>query len=72
MMRHWLTIYRVSPEHGLKLNTDKVRLRCSSEIFNSQVLTDKWLTPDLDKTKAIVNMTTPTTVKSIQKLFEYL
>ena len=54
-------------ECGLKLNLDKVKLRCSSITFIGYVLTDKGLTPDPEKIKAIVNMPTPTSVISLQE-----
>jgi len=54
-------------ERGLKLNPDKVKLKYSSVTFIGHVLTDKRLAPDPEKTKAIVNMPTPTNVKSLQE-----
>ena len=57
-------------EHGLKLNPDKVKLRCSSVSSISHVLTDQDLAPDPDKTVAIAKMPTPTNVKSLQEFLE--
>ena len=57
-------------ECGLKLNPDKVKLRCSSVTFIGHVLTEKGLTPDPEKTKAIVNIPTPTSVKSFQEFLD--
>ena len=54
-------------ECGLTLNPDKVKLRYSSVPFIGHVLIDEGLAPDSDKTVAIMNMPTPTNVKSLQE-----
>ena len=58
----------MSKERGLKLNLEKVKLRLDSVPFIGHLLTDKGLAPDLNKVCAIINMPTPTSVKSLQQL----
>ena len=55
-------------ERGLKLNLEKVKLRLTSVPFIGHLLTDKGLAPDPNKVTAIMNMPTPTNVKSLQQL----
>ena len=55
-------------ERGLKLNPDKVKLRHDSMPFIGHLLTNKVLAPDPNKTSAVINMPTPTNVKSLQQL----
>jgi len=47
-------------ERGLKLNSDKVKLRCSSVLFIGHILIDKGIATDPEKTAAIISMPTPT------------
>ena len=42
-------------------------MRCSSVTYIGHVIADKGLMSDPEKTKAIVNMLTPTNVKSLQE-----
>ena len=55
-------------ERGLKLNLEKVKLRLTSVPFIGHLLTDKGLAPYPNKLTAIMNMPTPTNVKSLQQL----
>ena len=55
-------------EQGLKLNPDKVKLWHDSVPFIGHLLTNKGLAPDPNKTSAVINMPTPTNVKSLQQL----
>ena len=55
-------------ERGLILNREKVKLRLNAVPFIGHLLTDKGLAPDPHKVSAIVNMPTPTNVKSLQQL----
>ena len=64
-LRHFLDRAR---ERGLKLNPDKVKLRLDSVPFIGHLLTDKGLAPDPNKVSAIINMPTPTNIKSLQQL----
>ena len=54
-------------ERGLKLNPEKAKLRLSSVPFIGHLLTDKGLAPDPLKISAILNMPTPTNVKTLQQ-----
>ena len=54
-------------ERGLKLNPDKVKLRLDSVPFIGHLLIDKGLA-DPNKVSAIINMPTPTNIKSPQQL----
>ena len=55
-------------EWGLKLNFEKVKFWLSSVPFIGHRLTDKGLAPDPNKVSVIINMPTPTNVKSLQQL----
>ena len=55
-------------ERGIRLNTDKIKLRLSAVPFIGHIATDKGICADPTKIKAIVEMPPPTDVAGVQRL----
>ena len=65
---HLVAFLRLCKNRGLKLNTEKIRLRQKGVSFIGHVATDTGLRVDPAKVKAIVEMPAPTDKTGVQRL----
>ena len=65
---HLVAFLKLCKNRGLKLNTDKIRLRQKGVSFIGHVATDTGLRVDPAKVKAIVEMPAPTDKTGVQRL----